>query len=270
MIYKFSFLVLLSIIWINLSSCDESLTPKDFDAALPYIQHLEVTPSQFDFNANADGQKDTTITLNLTVNGFNFEADSVPYYSIFIGDEELPSIQGSFQNSRSNNFYDSAVQIPTNTMEFNSYTVLVTPSIEEENQNYAQAVIKQTGISLNTPEILSVNNPEQVQIPPAGGTESVLFTAKVTDIDGQSNIGNVFLNFRNTNGSLLREKPFELLDNGSSSSGDVTATDSTFTVTFSINSSSTPSERTALYWALDKSGLSSDTLETTFNIVANE
>ena len=117
---------------------------------------------------------------------------------------------------------------------------------------------------------MEVNNPEEVEIPSGSNTTTVLFTAKVRDADGQSNIDKVLLNFRNEDGTLLGASPFEMFDDGASSSGDETAADSVFSTTFTINSSNTPNNRTALYWAIDKSGLSSDTLETPFNLVDNE
>lgn len=268
--YKFSPLVLFSIFWINIVSCDDVLTPKDFNEVAPYVTELTVNPSNITFDPVLDGQKDTTIIINVEVQGFNLDEGSLPVYSVFLNNEDIPSIQGSFQNARANNFYDSDIQISTNTIEFNSYTVLVSPSLGGKNQNYAQAVIKQTGVPINAPEILEVNNPEEVEIPSGSNSTTVLFTAKVRDSDGQSNIDKVLLNFRNQDGSLLSASPFEMFDDGASSSGDVAASDSVFSSSFTINSSNTPNNRTALYWAIDKSGLSSDTLETIFNIVDNE
>lgn len=274
MSYSFSSLVLCSIVWFSISSCDDTLSPKDFDKQSPYVQNLTVNPNNISFDPQLDGQKDTTLTLSLSVNGFNFEANSFPYYSVFVGDETFPSIQGSFENSSAGNAFDSDIQVSTNTIEFNTYTVLVTPSSEGSNSNYARSVIRQTGVPINAPEILEVDNPNEVEIPSGSNSTVVLFTAKVIDVDGQQNIDRVLLNFRNADGSLLSETPFQMLDDGistgGSSSGDETAADSVFTKSFAINNSNTPNNRTALYWAIDKSGLSSDTLQTTFNIVDNE
>ena len=270
--FKFHSLVLLSTICaFAVVSCDDTLTPKDFDTQQPFVQDLVVSPSNITFDPQTDGQKDTTITFELSVKGFNFSGDSVPYYSIFIGDEDLPSIQGKFPvNFSPITTFSTSIPINTNTVTFATYTLLVTPSLNSPNQNYALATISQTGVPINAPEILEVNNPEEVEIPSGSNTTIVLFTSKVKDEDGQSNIDKVLLNFRNEDGSLLRETPFELLDDGSSSSGDFASSDSVYTISFSIDSNNTPSNRTALYWAIDKSGLSSDTLETPFKLVDNE
>lgn len=271
MSYKFSPLVLITFLWISIISCDDTLTPKNYDDINPYVIDLTVNPSDLTFDPALDGQKDTTITFDLNVKGFNFESDAVPYYSIFIGDQDIASIQGKFLvNFIPLTTFTANIPISTNTIEFETYTILVTPTLDGDNQNYTQAVVRQRGVPINAPEILEVNNPSEVEIPSGSNTTTVLFTAKVKDLDGQSNIDRVLLNFRNEGGSLLSESPFDMFDNGTNSSGDITASDSVFTTTFIINSSNTPNNRTALYWAIDKSGLSSDTVETTFNLVDNE
>ncbi|MEP1307578.1 MAG: hypothetical protein ABJK11_08740 [Balneola sp.] len=275
MSYKFYSQVLLSAFLIFALSCDSTFSPDDFDEHEPYVQDLSVNPGQIIFNAQQDGQKDTTVVLSLSVNGFNFEGDSLPYYSIFLDDENLPSIQGAFNKSSVlANTFEANVSILTSTIVFKTYTVLATPTLNGNNKNYAQSVISQTGVPINAPQILEVNNPNQVEIPSGSTTTIVLFTAKVTDMDGQDNLSQVLLNFRNSDGSMLSDDPFQMFDdgisNGGDTSGDEVAGDSVFTKSFSINSGNTPANRTAVYWAIDKSGLSSDTLETIFNIVDNE
>ncbi len=251
-------------------SCDSSLSPTDFDEAKPFVQNLTVSPSSISFNPVNDGQKDTTITFNISVQGLNFRDGNTPNYSVFVDDEDLPSFQGSLAISQPGNMFSGELQISTNTIKFATYTVVVTPALDGSNANYAQSIINQMGVPINAPEILEVGNPQEIEIPSGSATVTALFTAKVRDIDGQGNIDRVLLNFRNQDGSLLNSDPFELFDDGSASSGDQTPSDSVFTRTFSINSSNTPNNRTVIYWAIDKSGLSSDTLETPFNLVNNE
>ncbi len=269
--YRLSFLTVIILTLSFCSGCDSTLEPSDYDEEQPFVRNLEVNPSSINFDPQTDGQKDTTLLLDITVEGINFEIDSVPFYSIFINDDDSPSFQGNFPvNFSPISSYSTQIPIETNTIEFHTYTVLVTPSNQGKSSNYAQAVINQTGVPINAPEIIEVNNPSEIEIPNDGSEVIVPFTAKVRDVDGQSNIQRVLLNFRNSDGSLLSADPFELFDNGNSSSGDLIASDSVYTTTFAINNGNTPNQRTVLYWALDKSGLSSDTLETSFNLVDNE
>jgi hypothetical protein len=252
-------------------ACDDGLTPKDYDEASPFVKDLIVNPSEINFDPVLDGQKDTTITFELNVKGFNFETDAVPYYFVFIGDDDVPLIQEKFPvNFSQITTFQTSFSIETNTIDFESYKILVTPTVEGRNSNFAQAVVSQTGLPTNPPEILEVNNPSNVEIPNDDAQVAVLFTAKVRDLDGQSNIDKVLLNFRNEDGSLLSVDPFQLFDNGSSSNGDNAVADSVYSTIFQINNTNTPNNRTALYWAIDKSGLSSDTLETPFNLTEND
>lgn len=249
-------------------SCDNTLSPKDYDTNSPFVGELTVTPNTIVFDQVLDGQKDTTLVFSLSVKGTNFGSSTSPIYSIFVDDNDSPTYQGEFSNSNGN-IFTKVISIKTNTIIFKKYKILATSSLSDPNSNYSQSIVHQIGVSINAPEILEVNNPSSITIPSSGTNEAV-FEAKVRDIDGQNNIDKVFLNFRNQDGSMLSVNPFEMRDDGANESGDVTANDSVYTRTFSINSSNTPSNRTALYWAIDKSGLSSDTLETPFNIVNNE
>lgn len=272
---KFYSLVLLALVWAVFASCDDALTPKDFDEQQPYVQNLVVNPSIISFDPETDGQKDTTLTLDVTVDGFNFEVDSVPYYSVFLGDDENPFLQDKFLvNFSPATMFQASIPIETNTIDFETYTLLITASLHGNNKNFAQSIIQQIGVPINPPEILEVNNPEEVEIPSGSDVTRVLFTAKVFDPDGQENLDRVFIDFINEDGSILTPDPNILLDDGdnssSTASGDATASDSVYTIQFFIDSSNTPNNRTARYYALDKSGLSSDTLTTTFNIVDNE
>ncbi|HAH51360.1 MAG TPA: hypothetical protein DCL80_08850 [Balneola sp.] len=100
------------------------------------------------------------------------------------------------------------------------------------------------------------------------------FTAKVIDQDGQNNIDRVFIEFVNEDGSVLIPDPNILYDDGINTSnterGDLVANDSVYTIQFFINSSNTPTNRIVNYFAIDKSGLRSDTLKLPFNLVDNE
>ncbi len=270
MSYKFYSLVLFTTIWVlAFASCDDTLTPKDFDEQQPYVQNLVVSPSEITFDPQTDGQKDTTLNLNITVNGFNFGVDSVPYYSVFVGNEDFPSIQGKFPvNFSPITTFQTSIPIVTNTIDFETYTLLITPSLSGNNQNFAQAIITQTGVPINAPEILEVNNPTEVERP-SNGEILVPFTSKVRDIDGQNNIEGVFLRLISQTSGEVANSPFELFDNGNSG-GDQIASDSVYTVTFPVSSNNELQTYDILYYAKDKSGLVSDTVRTTFSIVDNE
>lgn len=236
----------------------------------PSVLNFEITPSKIAFDAVLDGQKDTTITFSLQVDAFDLDKNAKPMYYFFINDEDEPRHTGEFALvENSPNTYKTTTNIVTNTYTYINYKVLVTPGdVETSRGNYIQSIITQTGVPLNAPVIMETNAPITVTIPTGDEVKQVFFTAKVIDADGQDNIENVYLNFRNADGTLLLPQPYIMLDDGKINvSGDKIAGDSVFTKALSINSSNSPNNRTALYWVIDKGGLSSDTLEVPFNIV---
>ncbi len=265
--YRLSFLTVIIISFSLSSACDSALEPENFDEQQPFFRNLQVNPSEFSFDPQTDGQKDTTIALNLSVEGFNFETDSVPYYSVFVDGEDLPSYQGDFPvNFSPNTTFSTQIEISTNTIEFHTYTVLVTPSETGNNSNYATAVIDQTGVPINPPEILEVNNPDTL-IRPESGSITAFFTAKITDPDGQSNIEEVLIRIFDREIGQVQGSPFEMFDDGITYE-DETANDSVFTFSLPVTQTNDRPNRDfdIEYYGIDKSGLSTDTLKTIFII----
>lgn len=263
---KFYSLVLLALVWTVIASCDDALTPKDFDEQQPYVQNLVVNPSTISFDPETDGQKDTTLTLDVTVDGFNFEVDSVPYYSVFLGDDENPILQDKFLvNFSPITTFQASIPIETKTYFFETYTVLITPSLSGNFTNFAQSIMIQTGVPFNAPTIIEAINPEEVQRPSSGNV-NVRFQAKATDIDRQKNLDGVFLRLISRTSGEVNNSPFQLFDDGERA-GDQSANDSVFTLTFPVNSGNQLQTYDILYYAKDKSGLVSDTIKTVFKIV---
>ena len=267
MSYKFYSQVLVSAFLIFALSCDSTVAPDDFDEHEPYVQDLSVNPGQIIFNAQQDGQKDTTVVLSLSVNGFNFEGDSLPYYSIFLDDENLPSIQGAFNKSSVlANTFEANVSILTSTIVFKTYTVLATPTLNGNNKNYAQSVISQTGVPINAPQILEVNNPDTL-VRPQSGSITAFFTSKVADIDGQNNLEKVFIRIIDREVGEVQGSPFEMFDDGINNEDQI-ANDSVFTFSLPVTPTNNRPNRDfdIEYFAKDKSGLTTDTVKTIFII----
>ncbi|MBO6621162.1 MAG: hypothetical protein JJ892_02965 [Balneola sp.] len=267
MSFKFYSLVLFTLAWAVIVSCDDALTPKDFDEEQPYVQNLVVSPSDINFDPQLDGQKDTTLTFNITVDGFNFGVDSVPYYSIFVGNEDLPSLQRKFPvNFSPITTFQTSISIETNTINFENYTIIVSPTLSGSNTNYAQSIVKQTGVAINAPEILEVVNPDTIQRPAEGQT-LVFFEAKVRDSDGQSNLDRVLIRIIDHEVGEAQGSPFEMFDDGSSNN-DRVANDSLYTYSLPVTQTNNRPNRDfdIEYFAIDKSGLVSDTVRTTFSI----
>ncbi len=267
MFSKFYFLVLLALAWIVFASCDDALTPKDFDEQQPYVQNLVVNPSTISFNPETDGQKDTTLILDVTVDGFNFEADSVPYYSLFLGDDENPFLQDKFLvNFSPITTFQASIPIETNTIDFETYTLLITPSLKGNNENFAQSIIRQTGVPINAPQILEVNNPDTL-FRPESGSITAFFTSKIIDLDGQNNLEKVSIRIIDREVGEVQGSPFEMFDDGISNEDQV-ANDSVFTFSLPVTPTNNRPNRDfdIEYFAEDISGLTTDTLKTIFII----
>lgn len=250
-------------------SCDTLPGLQDSDGDDPILENLSINPEEFVFDAALDGQKDTTLNLSLKVDGHNL-GENLPQYFIFIDDDDDPTYTGKLETVNSDgNTYEITAQINTSTYIFSNYKILVTSGEQfNTSNNYIISNIKQVGITLTPPEIVETNDPIEVQIPKGNEVIEVRFTAKVSDNDGLNNIENVYLNFENEDGSFLSAQPYVMMDDGKTDvSGDLVAGDNIYTKSFSIDKDNTPNKRTAFYWAVDKAGLSSDTLKVPFHLI---
>lgn len=250
-------------------SCDSTTSPGNPISGSPQIQSLDITPAEISFYLQQDGYKDTTVAFTILSQINDIAENQNPEFLVSIQSSGESVTEGELSSSNAQQYnYSAEVSLPTTTTSIENYTVSV--FFENNPSVYAQSGFKVNGFPNNAPTILEVNNPEEVTIPNGNETKDVFFTAKVTDLDEQSNIDQVLIEFLNEDGTKLIPEPNELLDDGNSGpdgSGDQVEGDSVYTIAFSITSANTPNQRTAQYFAIDKAGLSSDTVEAAFNIV---
>lgn len=257
---NFQFLFFIGSLYF-LSSCDETTAPINKLDDSPIVNSLTLSTNVVQFTAD-DDFKDTTFVLTIEAIIENVDSESSVGYTI--RDKQSLNILSLGNLVQFENSFSKDVIFNTTTTTFATYLIEVFAYNETGNGNYYQAPFTIIGISNDPPIILEVNNPENVTIPSSGDIV-IPFTAKVYDPDGQENIDRVMIEFINEDGSSLIPTPNLLLDNGLNE--DVAAGDSVYTIVFTINSQNTPNNRKAIYFAVDKAGLHSDTLQTTFNIV---
>ncbi|GAB5408764.1 MAG: hypothetical protein BalsKO_11290 [Balneolaceae bacterium] len=244
-------------------SCDSSVSPVDKLENAPTVQRLNLSPQQIIFNPS-DGFKDTTLSISIEASIENVDEGIVPGFVIRDKSSSALIVDGELSPESRANIFRTELNLITTTTSFDEYIVEVFAYNNDGNGNFYQTTLKIEGFSNDPPTLLEVNNPEEVIIPSEG--EIVIpFTAKVFDPDGQDNIDRVLIEFINEDGSSLIPTSNQLFDNGLNE--DVAPGDSIYTIAFRINSSNTPNNRKAIYFAIDKAGLYSDTLETVFNIV---
>lgn len=249
-------------------SCDE--TPgNDFSTDSPRAVSITVSPGTIDF-VPADGVKDTVVTVTVTAIVENVPDGNPPRLAVFERtNRSLPIFETLLSPGTGVNEYESNFDLQLNTLQFLQFDVFVFAFGDLGNGNWVSSTIDVDGFPNAKPVILEANNVTEVTIPTDATVIPVRFAAKVTDPDGQSTIDRVSILFLNEDGSVLTPNPNRLFDDGAVQSGDLIQGDSVFTITFSINNTNTPNNRTALYFAIDNAGLSSDTVRTTFNLVGN-
>lgn len=261
---SFLFLLLTGVLF----SCDQ--LPETPTNGLDYIElnHFRVEPTQVNFNATDHGFTDTTLVFQVFTQIHNSEW--IDHFGLMIKNPRTSEIldQIPLATPTPDDLpieYSTSFTWETETTRFEEFVVeLYALDLYGYGISH-QATVQIEGIASDPPIILWAQNPSPVQIPTDDQTVNIPFQAKVTDPDGQNTIDRVFILFENEDGSLLVPTPNILTDTGLGL--DDVAGDSVYTITFSINKSNTPQNRSVLYYALDKAGLSSDTIRTSFNLI---
>lgn len=249
------------------SGCDEAPAPVSNSDEIPAITHIFIQPQTVQFSAENDGFKDdTTLTISVIINTVNTPDDEPPAYVLSDKETGDEVATGNFEiiDPGSGNFRID-LSITTSTTSFEQYIINAYTMSENVGGNFAQTSFRIIGISNNPPDILEINNPDEIQRP-ASGNQTVRFAARVTDEDGQDTIENVFMRLISQTSGEVGNSPFLLYDNGIDG-GDEVENDSLYTLTFEINDQNQPDTYFLEYFAIDQGGLVSDTVTSTFSII---
>ena len=259
----FIYTTLFLVFCIGLSACDSTTSPGDIFNEEPVINSFAITPNNIQFSSTTDGIKDTTVQVSFSVSTdqLNEEQNVVLQFFDRIREESFERVM----NAGADGNFDLTVDFETRTTFFEEFVVnaMVEPFT---TTGYAQGSLKLTGFSEEAPQILFVENEEELQRPAEGQPdEAIGFFAKVTDIEGMDTIDGVFIRLISRESGEVSGSPFRLYDDGSN--GDGTPNDSLFTRGFRFGSGNELQTYDVLYYAEDRGGLVSDTVKTTFSIV---
>ncbi len=254
----------LFVIGFFLFNCDTTISPSNTFSDGPEVQQLTVSPNDVDFSSS-DGFKDTTLTISVLSTIENVTEETTLGYAVRDKSTLVLISEGELTTASEADVYGIDLSLETTTTSFEELIAEVYAYNPDGSGNFFQTAISISGFSNNPPEILEANNPEEVQRPSSGET-SVSFTAKTTDADGQHSIEGVYLRLISQTSGEVSGSPFQLFDNGSSQ-GDETPSDSVYTTSFSISPTNQLQTYDILYYAVDKGGLVSDTVKTTFSII---
>ncbi|SMO33999.1 hypothetical protein [Gracilimonas mengyeensis] len=259
----FTYTILVCFIGLGFYACDSTTSPQNPLEETPAITFLALYPSEAAFTQE-DGFRDTTLTVQIQGSVKHFSADDQLLYTIsYKGGETI--LEDSLTNFNGGSF-SGTFELETSTTSFQDYLINVFAYNESNPGNYAQALFKVKGFSNFAPQIIETDSPGEITRPSTGEIPAT-FTAKVTDQDGQENIDKVYLRVISQQSGEVEGSPFEMFDDGSSF-GDEVENDSTYTWSLPVTQTDNNPNRDfdIEFYALDKGGLSSDTVRTTFSI----
>jgi hypothetical protein len=265
--YRLHIITLLGLL-LGITACDSDAPTTNVLPDNIQVESVTVDPDTLDFlSLPFTASSDTTITLNyditlsgLTSGSYRLKTQLVSQLRDSVVASSSASISSSDQPLTS---VDGTLELSASTRLTDHYTLTFGIEAEYGAGTWAELSIPQLAEPGTPPEILDYNVPSPVSIP-AVGSKEIPFTAKVTDEEGQISLQSVRLDILTTNGQLVGDSPYAMKDDGSTDSGDETAQDSVYTVTFSINSDNQPAEYRVRIYAFDHTGLSSDTVTTDF------
>ncbi|HKJ34117.1 MAG TPA: hypothetical protein VKA34_19960 [Balneolales bacterium] len=252
-------------------ACNDSTSISSIHTQQAVLTKASINPQKINF-ASINASKDTsvTITLTATVSDTSVLRDH-PHYTVSDVQSDSTIARGTLTDfNPATSTYQTTYSLKIKTTDIAEYQIFIY-GIDKQNKmtNTFRSTVTIYGTTGKPPVILSVNNPDTVQIPTGSNVNYFDFKAKATDPDGQNNIDSVLVNLVSKNsGKPLNGSPFQLFDDGgtqtigNSNSGDVIKGDSVYTRRFQINSSNTPDKFTVSYYAVDKTGLHSDTTVT--------
>ncbi|MTI88014.1 MAG: hypothetical protein FH748_08605 [Balneolaceae bacterium] len=252
-------------------SCDTTGQPDDLLADPPTITDILISPSTAVFTQEEHGFKDTTLTFTIEATLEYLQESHTPMYALTnrsSGETVAEDVLSQLENS---NIYSTEIHIETSTTSFEEYTVSVFAIGKDGRGNYGQTVIKIDGFSNYPPKIIETSSPEEIIRPAPGEADKLaLFTAKVTDRDGQGTIKGVFIRVINLASGEVTGSPFLMSDDGSTNE-DETANDFVFTWSQTVPPNEEDPDRDfdIEFFAIDKGDLISDTVRTTFRIRGN-
>ncbi len=256
-------------ILLFLLTCDTTSNPQLVTSEQPFVRSIDVDPAMVQFSLETDGYRDTTLVVTLSAEIQLHGSSEEPGFVVTnLSNREIVS-SGKLVGSGSD-LFSTDFELSTSTTQFQNYSVQVFAFDEFGNSNSAEHSIELRGFSNSRPQILAVDNPEEINRP-ASGEIITQFTAKVTDLDGQDTIDRVLVRIIDLLGAEVPDSPFQMFDDGMTYE-DVAASDSLYSITFPIAAIPDRASQTFFieYFAIDQGGIYSDTTRTTFKITNNQ
>ncbi|MCH8567908.1 MAG: hypothetical protein LAT67_06580 [Balneolales bacterium] len=253
---------------ILITACDSGPGATSFTNNTNLLKQITIQPGEIVFDPEQT-ISDTTITVLIRVETAAGETLTAPQFRVERDGsnqifregqlQALPNQSGQYEGS-------FAFTVPTNT--FAELKIFAFDVFEDGKlSNTLNTRLSLTGFASEPPLIEFFNSPDEVVLP-AEGDKLLRFESKVTHPQGNSLIEGVFLEIFDSSGSRIGEGPFSMLDDGNTDeSGDLEAGDNIFTRVLTVSSTNQPDSFSLFSYAVDRQGLSSDTLFSTMTFV---
>ena len=248
-----------------IAACDSPPGASPYEEIPAPFSSISIDPSIVIFDSTQE-ITDTTLTIQIVA---SLKPDAItnnPQFTVSRHGSSTVFREGTLQPDNNDTVSGSfTFSVPSNT--FQDFTVYVFDETESGRvSNSFQTQLQLQGFTTLPPEILSFNFPSVVQIP-TEGFQPIRFETEVEHPQGQAQILSVFLALFDTEGNQLGGEPFTMLDDGDEAgSGDLEEGDGVFTRTLEIGPNNQPDTYEVFTWAIDRQGLSSDTLSSTLTI----
>ncbi len=248
-------------------ACDTTIEPTNALSIFPEVVSVSIPADSISFT-RTDGFVDTTITLPIDATIMNIDEGSSFGFVIRDAGTLEALILGDLSAASQENQFSGQASINTSTTSVENYLIEVYAFDPSGRGGFAQTPLYIVGFSSAPPSLTRTTSPGTI-IRPASGSIPAVFTAQVTDPDGDDTIARVSIRVIQNNVDV-QGSPFEMFDDGSTL-GDTTANDFVFTWSQDVTPTTGEQDRDfdIEFFAVDQGGLYSDTVRTTFSIRGN-
>jgi hypothetical protein len=267
---KFYFEIFItSLFLLFVQSCekiDGANTPEVTES--PYIKLVDISPLKINTDSlNLQSVKNPEDTVNLKINftlteeNSNDETLLIKFFKYELSniDEAFKDYSGEVTTTKTtlaNNkgyLHSGTISVAIRRQDIGNYSFKLY-GIDSKNRTSNSIVTNIIVIRENhSPVIENVIAPDTINI--SEGTQKYTFIAKVSDLEGLSDIKKVFFNSFKPDGTGATGNPFQMFDDGNKTgtSGDDTANDGSYSLTIQITQQNPKGKYRFDFYATDKS-----------------
>lgn len=242
------------------AGCDTAPGVDDIAARPPVVRDLAFSPSVVDVESAEREGESAVVSMSISAQASDADNDlaSVGFVIQAPIAQAAPVFEGQLEPAGGGRFAAEArVAFPA---ALTGPYVLIVYAVDERGilGNELRGTIELTASS-NPPVIEEIEMPDRVQRPAAGQAPvPIQLIARVSDPDGLGNVARVEVQFDGQTTLRLCDDGAQGACNPGFGSGDAVAGDGRFTLTIQIDSNNSPGDRTLVFRATDRSGLTSE------------